>query len=185
MSKPPRKSEAENKKPHFNSLSEETNETLIDLLDLDPSVNPDEQEKATQALIQVTEVLRGYWRNLEGFESLPGRKSRGRPKQEVLQKAIGDLRRTFRQFSGKIDNRRKTTGAVISLSRSESEEREFIHLALKNADIPHPSLKKLRRSYHKQGTPLADRNKVIKNIEEEAERRRAKRSTSKGDESKK
>ena len=178
------KTGAANKKPRFDSLREEDRETLINFLGLDPSVNPNEQEKATQAMIRVEQILRLYWRNLESFESLPGTKPKGRPKQEVFQKAIGELRRTFRQYSDQIDNKRKITGAISKLSPAENDEKEFVHLALEKAGTHPPDLKKIRRSYHKQGTPLADRNKVIKNIEEEAERR-AKKSTAKEDKTKK
>jgi hypothetical protein len=199
--KPPRETETENNKPQFHSLSEETRESLVNKLGLDPSVNPEDQENAARAIIQTEQILRLYWRNLENFESLPGSRKRGRPKQEVFQKTLGDLRRTFKQYSVQIDNKRKIEGPIVKLSPAESEEREFIHLALKDADIPHPTLEKLRRSYHRQGTPLADRNQVIKNIEEEAERRlreakrkeaerkeaerRAKISADKGDKTKK
>jgi len=144
---------------------------LISLLGLDPTVRPDEQEKATRAMTQVEGVLGLYEQHLEDLKSLIGTKARGRPKKEVLQKAIGELRRTFRQYYGEVDNTRNTRGAMSSLSPAESDEREFIHLALKSAGIQHPNRKKIRRSYNKQGTPLADRNKVIEKIEAEAERR--------------
>ena len=159
------------RKPKSHCLSDSQREKLIDLLGLDPSVNPDEREKATLAITQVEDILGLYEQHLEDYESLRGAKARGRPKKEVLQKTIGELRRTFRQYYGEVDNTRDTRGATSSLSPAENDEREFIHFALEYAGIPHPSLKKIRRSYHKQGTPLADRNKVIEKIEAEAERR--------------
>jgi hypothetical protein len=117
----------------------------------------------------VQEVLRLYDQNLEDFESLPGTKVRGRPKKEVFQKVVGELRRTFRQYYGKVENKREIRGAISGLSPAENDEQEFIKLALIDAKIRHP--KKIRRTYNKQGTPLADRNKVIKSIEAEANRR--------------
>ncbi|MCH9027047.1 MAG: hypothetical protein IIA05_08035 [Proteobacteria bacterium] len=157
--------------PKRHCLSEDTREKLIDLLGLDPSVNLNDQEKAARAITQVEEVLGHYKQHLKDLQSLPRARARGRPKKEVLQKVIGELRRTFRQHVSEIDNIRKITGAISNLSPAENEEREFIHFALKDANIRHPNRKKIRRSYNKQGTPLADRNKVIEKIEAEAERR--------------
>ncbi len=171
MPRPPPKTGSASCDAQHHRLSDGARETLIDLLGLDPSVNPDEQEKATRAITQVEEVLGLYEQHLEDFESLPGAKARGRPKKEVLQNTIGELRRTFRQNYGEVDNKRTTRGAVSNVSRAENDEREFIRFALKGAGISHPHREKIRRSYNKQGTPLADRNKVIEKIEAEAERR--------------
>ena len=122
MPRPPPRTRSTNRQPERHRLSDGAREKLIDLLGLDPSVNPDEQEKAYRAMTQVEAVLGLYERHLEDFESLLGSKAQGRPKNEVLQKAIGELRRTFRQYYGEIDNKRKITGAIVSLSPAENDE---------------------------------------------------------------
>ncbi len=171
MPRPPPRTRSTSRKRKRHCLSDGAREKLIDLLGLDPSVNPDEREKATRAITQVEGILGLYEQHLEDYKSLRVAKARGRPKKEVLQNTIGELRRTFRQNYGEVDNKRTTRGAVSNVSRAENDEREFIRFALKGAGIRHPHRKKIRRSYNKQGTPLADRNKVIERIEAEAERR--------------
>jgi hypothetical protein len=169
MPGPPPINRSSSRKSKRHSLSDGAREKLIDLLGLDPSVNTDEQVKATRAIKQVEEILGLYEQHLEDFEILASTKARGRPRKEVFQKVVGELRRTFRQECSKVENTREIRGAISSLSPAENDEQEFIRLALIEARIAHP--KKIRRTYNKQGTPLAERNKVIKNIEAEANRR--------------
>jgi hypothetical protein len=122
-------------------LSHRQRQSLAECLDLE---NPE------KALAEVEKWLGFYSGAVIATKTAPRASiKRGRPRGDPRMKVIDELRRIFLRFYAGGDANRYSYGSVRPLSARESDEAEFVALALDAAGIPH--LRDIRRHFTAPG----------------------------------